>query len=225
MPDVTTSLNALLKRAASKSVDGIAKEGLKSLKSVLDSSGFASSPYLKNYEVFAHVTGGKVTFEIKLNADAVKPADVTAEKDMKQQQETQNNLNEIKDIASRKYGLTERGTQKIYNDSRRNALKSTKSALKAQKSALKPTKSGTKVAEERLIGHEIAYHAPRSMDLTKDGKLAISFRRSIRQTASSDFHYPKGKFSGIPDKFMKNLQKVVMSKFQPHLVKIMKGKT
>lgn len=201
--DFATSLQAFMQRSSDSIIDVIAKDGLKTLKSVLDSSGFADSDQLKNYQVFAHVTGGSVLFEILLDADAVEPENEAAQKDMDDMAAKR----EIMD-AARSYGL-------LSNEPVR--LSKLHDARKPAQDARKPAKDARKKVSGRLIDHEILSHAPRSMSVNRSGKLSISFKRSLRQASNGSVHMPQGKFQGIPKEFISRLEKVLTTKFAPAL--------
>jgi len=70
MPAITTSLTTQLRRATEAVRDDIAKDGLIALKRVLDNAGFSESDYLKDYEVYSHIHGDGILFEILLKLDS-----------------------------------------------------------------------------------------------------------------------------------------------------------
>lgn len=194
--DIATTLTAAMDRAVDRVIDGIATDGLKALKSVLDSAGFPKSEYLKNYEVFAHVSGTEVTFEILLDVEAVEledEEDEEAGKAMKKQ------LEKIQRKASRTYRMTSRGVQRL-EDIRR------------------PVRDARKTAADRLAGHEMALYAPRSARITRTGKLAVALKRSIRTIKEKEeVRFPEGKFQGIIGKFMDEIKFVIAENFLPEL--------
>ena len=199
--DIATTLTATIDRAVERIVDGVASDGLKALKSVLDSAGFPKSEYLKNYEVFAHVSGTEVTFEILLDVEAVEPEDEITRKAMEEQKQQ---LEQIQQRASRTYRMTSRGVQRL-EDARRPA-----------RDARRPARDARKTASHRLAEHEIALHAPRSARITRTGKLAVALKRSIR-TAEKETKFPEGKFQGIIGKFVDEIGSVIADRFLPEL--------
>ncbi|KKK63744.1 hypothetical protein LCGC14_2991200, partial [marine sediment metagenome] len=108
--DIATTLAVTMDRAVERIVDGVASDGLKVLKSVLDSAGFPKSEYLKNYEVFAHVSGTDITFEILLDVEAVEPEDEMTRKAMEQQREE---LEQVQQRSSKTFRMTSRGVQRL----------------------------------------------------------------------------------------------------------------
>ena len=199
MDDIATTLTAALERAADRVVDGIAKDGLKILKSVLDSSGFSKSEYLKNYEVLAHVSGREVTFEILLDIEAVEPENEDTRKSMEEQ------LERVQEKASRTYRLTSRGVQRMGKDARTPA-----------RDARTPARDARTTAADRLVEHEIALHAPRSARITRTGKLAVALKRSVR-TVEGKTEFPEGDFQGIIGKFMDEIKSTIVDRFIPEL--------
>lgn len=196
--DLATTLNAVLDRAVDRIVDGVATDGLKALKSVLDSAGFSRSEYLKDYEVLAHVTGRDITFEILLNVEAVEPEDEAAREAMQQEVE------EAQQRASKTYRMTSRGVQRL-EDARRPS-----------RDARRPSRDARKTASDRTTEHKVALHAPRSARITRAGKLAVALKRSIR-TTERGVRFPEGEFQGIIGKFMDEIRSVIAERFLPEL--------
>jgi hypothetical protein len=196
--DIATTLTAAMNRAVDQVVDGIASDGLKVLKSVLDSSGFSKSEYLKNYEIFAHVSGQEVTFEILLDVEAVEPEDEITREAMNEQ------LERAQEKASRTYRMSSRGVQRV-EDARRPA-----------RDARRPARDARKTAQDRLIEHEIALRAPRSARITRTGKLAVALKRSVRSMKEKTV-FPEADFQGIIGKFMKEIESTIADRFIPEL--------
>ena len=195
--DIATTLKAVMDRAVVSIVDGVASDGLVALKSVLDSSGFPKSEYLKNYDVLAHVSGTEIVFEILLDVEAVEPEDEEARKAMEEQAE------QVEEKSSRTYRMTSRGVQRVQRDARR------------------PARDARKTAVDRLFEHEVALHAPRSARITRSGKLAVTLKRSIR-TVKEETVFPEGKFQGIIGKFMDEIKSVISDRFLPELSDIVR---
>jgi len=197
--DIATTLTAALDRAVGNIVDGVASDGLKALKSVLDSAGFRKSEYLKDDEVLAHVSETEVTFEILRDVEAVEPEDEETRKAMEKQAER------LEEQSSRTYRMTSRGVQRVQRDARRPA-----------RDARRPARDARKTAADRLFEHEIALRAPRSARVTRSGKLAVTLQRSIR-TVKEETRFPEGDFQGIIGKFMDEIKSVISDRFLPEL--------
>jgi hypothetical protein len=202
--DIATTLKAAMDRAVVSIVDGVASDGLVALKSVLDSSGFPKSEYLKNYDVLAHVSGTEIVFEILLDVEAVEPEDEEARKAMEEQAE------QVEEKSSRTYRMTSRGVQRVQRDARRPV-----------RDARRPARDARKTAVDRLFEHEVALHAPRSARITRSGKLAVTLKRSIR-TVKEETVFPEGKFQGIIGKFMDEIKSVISDRFLPELSDIVR---
>ena len=225
MTDITTSLTAQLQRAVEAVADTIAKDGLMALKRVLDGAGFAKSPYLKDYQTYAHVTADGIVFEILLNLEAV---DI----DKKVLQEAAQKATEAFENASeRTYQVISRGgfnRVARMKDNRRsipNALnrpKRTKSNLK-QWGDQGYVRNRFKDSGQRKTDHKLALSAPRDMNINREGRLSVSFQRQTKTTKSGEIHFPQGKFQGLVKKFMDELKQVVLSSFIPELEKIMRN--
>lgn len=216
--DIATSLAAQLQRAVSSVSDSIAKEGLLALKRVLDASGFQKSRYLKNYEVFSHVNGGVVSFEILLDLEST---DIDPKK---LKQAADQALEAQEDAARRTYVILQRGGNTRVARMR-NVLRPARHANVPVKSALRPMKhaaqSTYKDSSQRLMEHKVAASAPRGMNLNREGKLSIQFEKQTRTTSSGDLHYPQGHFQGIVKDFMDALNKIIVDKFTPELEHIL----
>lgn len=204
MAEITTTVHAFLKRAVDAVIDDIATDGLHVLRNVLHASGFDQSEYLKNYELYAHVGGGNITFEIVLDIEAVLPEDEATELAMEQQKEA---VQEAAEEAEKTYHLSLR-TQSVrrLKDMRRPA-----------KDRRKPAKDVRKTARDRLVEHELARFAPRSASVTRSGQLSVALRRSVRVTKKKEVVFPQAKFDGIVQKFLDEIDKVVLANFIPQL--------
>jgi hypothetical protein len=214
MADITTTLNAALQRAVNNVADNIAKEGIQAFKNTLDESGLSDSPELKDYEVQAHVSGDEVTFELIVNSESVIPVDDNARQALEGMQQQ---IQILKAIASRTYGMSKRGgVQRLIGrrDGRRDARTPTKEATK-------PTKSTLKTSSDRAVDHEAMAKSPRSMSVEAN-KLIISFRRSTKQTMKDKFVMPRKEFEGIPDVFLQKLKTIIAKRLNPELDKILK---
>lgn len=209
--DVTTSLTAYLDRLVSEMVDAIAKDGLVLLKRVLDSSGFAKSPYLKDYEVYAHVIGDVVAFEILLDVEAVVAED-QATRDAMEASAEDGDESEAK--ASSTYAMGPNGPQRIVGKT--NALRDARSPAR---DARRPARDARKVARDRLIEKEIANITPRSARVDRDGRLSIALRRTARSDGEGVV-MPQGEFQGIIGVFLREISSLISAKFAPGLSEI-----
>ncbi len=195
--DIATTLAVTMDRAVERIVDGVASDGLKVLKSVLDSAGFPKSEYLKNYEVFAHVSGTDITFEILLDVEAIEPEDEITRRAMEDQME------QVQQKSSKTFRMTSRGVQRL-------------ESVRPARDARRPARDARKTAGHRLMEHEIALRAPRSARITRTGKLAVALKRSLR-TTEKEVKFPEGKFQGIIGKFIDEIGSVIADRFLPEL--------
>lgn len=221
MDNFTTSLAAIMSRAVEQAIDSVARDGLVVLRDLLEQEGFSRSEFLKDYEVFAHVSGGTIMFEIVLDFEALEPGDAEAKAAL--EEETQQALAE----ASATYGLSLRTPRRLIGqrDARRPASD-------ARRDARRPARDARKTSRDRLFGHEVANHAPRRVVIpkgigaprdaavTSEGKLSVVFQRSVRATETG-FQMPQGKFDGIVGKFLDRLKSVIADKFTPALAEIL----
>jgi len=210
--DIATPLYTALKRITSGVTDAIAKEGLRALKRVIDAAKFPESEYLKDYDIYAHVMGNEIEFEIVLNIEAVEPADEITKKAMEEEKVTKEE--ELRRDLAKTYGWNIRGPRRL-----RSAKKSLRDARTPLRDARTRTKDARKTSYHRLMEHEMALRNPRSAEVTPEGKLSISLRRTVRET-EKEVRLPQGKYQGVIDKFMKNLNKVIAENFAVELQKI-----
>lgn len=216
MDDFTTSLTAAMNRAMESVLDEIAKDGLVVLKDLLTREGFTKSEFLRDFDVYAHVLDGEITFEIVLSVDSVVPGDDEAKKAMQQQ------ASAALDDAARTYGLSLRSPRRVIGqrDARRPAAD-------GRRDARRPARDVRKTSKDRLVGHEVSNRAPRNVVIPKggaprsatvnsEGKLSVVFQRSLRESGSS-LRLSKNKFDGIIGRFVDRLQDVIVEKFAPEL--------
>jgi hypothetical protein len=208
MIDIATSLTAAMNRAIDSIVDDVAQDGLEALKIVLDSSGFSKSEYLKNYQIFAHVIGRIITFEIILDIEAILPEDLVTT------QALQNQTQSIQDVA-KTYGMSISGPQRLIgmSDARRDARQPARDARQ-------PARDARKNSRDRLIAKEVANIRPRSARISKSGRLSVALRRSVRENESTVI-FPEGVFQGILGKFLTDLKQVIVNTFAPKLAQIL----
>lgn len=208
MVDIATTLHTAMRRAAKTVLHDIAKEGVVALKRVLDIAGFARSEYLEDYEVYSHIVGDSVIFEILVDFDAVQAEDDFTREALEKQQE------ELKNV-ERTYGVKSNKAYTRVRDARSPA----KDARKPARDARKPAKDARVGAKERLLGHEIALHMPRSARITRQGKLSVTLRRSMRET-EEEIRMPQGHFEGIMKTVMDKLSSIIFQNFLPELQEI-----
>lgn len=205
MSNIATTLYTAMRRASSVVLHDIAKTGVVALKRVLDRSGFPKSEYLKNYEVYSHVVDDSVLFEILVDLDAVQIEDELTKKALQEQSETVND-------ASTTYGVKSGRAYAFMKDKRKPA----RDARKPAKDARKPARDARTNSRDRLVDHEIALHAPRSARITRQGKLSVLLKRSMRET-ESEVRLPQGDFEGIMKDIMDKLSDVLYQYFIPEL--------
>lgn len=214
MTDYATQLGTELQRIADSLVDEIAKDGLEALKRTLDQYGFADSPHLRNYDVLAHVDDGEILFEILVDVEAldVREADVREMLESARPAMVSN--------AARTYGMGMRGVERVSGN--KSATRGSRDARQPPMDARRPTRNARKGSGDRLLEHEMASHAPRSLQVTREGKLSVMLRRSLREM-DTGVHYPQGMYEGLLKTFMDKLVKVVQDKFVPALQDIVEA--
>lgn len=198
MVDFTTSIYAAVNRAVDGIMDEIASEGLVALNQLLIGSGFLKSEYLKSYEVSAEVQGHEVTFGIHVVTDAVE----LSEADQKKQEELDKEIHKVKT----KHKIIKKAIRQF-------------KLIKGQASRVYDNRT---TSADRLAAHEVALRTPRGMRVTPAGKLFVTLRRSIKETDTRRFIYPKRGGEGIMKDFMKELNAIIKDKFVPEINKIMK---
>lgn len=215
--DYTTVLTTALDRIVGNIIDGIAQDGLRALRSVLDDAGFGQYEGLKNYEVFAHVIGNdQVVFEIQVDFESM---DDTTKKTLASRDQ-----DEYIRKASRMYAFSGvGGMQRRVAGGTRDARRPAHDALRPARDARRPMQKGardvTKGSQERLAEHTFANRAPRGMHINNQGKLSIIFQKMIQNTTHG-VQYPTGDFQGIMRKFMDKLNRVIAKQFVPQLNKV-----
>jgi hypothetical protein len=209
--DYSTSLAALARQAMDSVIDAIAKDGLVALKRVLDESGFAQSDELDGYSVAAHVLDGDVVeFEILVPVDAVERTPEVDEELLKAAKAAQKAAeDQVRRAMARSYTLDQGRPVRLGSYDARKPVNHIHDARKRAKDARLTSKG-------RLLRHDLALHAPRSMSLNREGKVSLRFNRSVRET-SRGFEYPKRGFDGIMEKLTAKIQEVVSKNFVPEL--------
>jgi hypothetical protein len=205
MVDITTTLHTAMKRAAAQVLHDIARTGVVALDKILNQVGFAKSQYLKNYEVLGHVISDSVLFEIVLDFDAIEAADEATRLAMEEEQEALQS-------AAATYGVKSGRAYTRVRDARKPA----KDKRTPARDARKPAKDARVSSSDRLLGHEIALHAPRSARITRQGKLSVILKRSIRET-ENEVKFPQGDFEGVMKDVMDKLNDIIIQSFYPKL--------
>lgn len=210
MTDYSTSLAAMARQAMDSVIDSIATDGLVALKRILDESGFAQSDELNGYSVAAHVLDDVIEFEILVPVDAVEKTPEVEEEIRKAAEDAQKAAeDQIRKAMARTYTLDQGRPVRL---GARDARKQVNHVHDARKHA----KDARLTSKGRLLRHEIALHAPRSMSINRAGKLSMRFQRAVRET-SRGFEYPKRGFDGIMEKLTAKIREVVAKSFVPEL--------
>jgi hypothetical protein len=213
-----------LEEASDALLDLVAKEGLRALKRCLDSSGFADSPYLKDYEIYSELSDGEVSFVIELDETAL-----TDESRRKMRKETGSTFKKnARDVEGRGEAKEFRRVYMMDPKGRPERISGSRDARKPRKDARRFTKDArtkavdrdkvrhTRNAGERYVDHEFKATAPRSMEVEEDGKLRISMQREIRNT-NKKVIFPKGMYQGIIDNFLEELASMMSEQFAKEL--------
>lgn len=211
--NIATSFHTLLDRALEQVIDQIAIDGVKALQAVLDEAGFSESPYLKNYEVYAHVIGEEITFEILLDMDSVE-----YKKDIEEKQEEakEKQRKKLEDLAARTYGLTRQSRKVTRIHGARNMRRPARDARRGAKDARKG-------AARRLLEHKMINKRPRSAHIDRQGKLVIEMERKLKET-ETQVHLPQGDFEGIIKDIVTKLKGIILKNFLPKLAETIKVK-
>lgn len=222
MSDIATTLHTELMRVVDKTVDAIAIDGVTVLRKILDEV-FRNSEKLKDYEVYSHVSGRDITFEILIPQEAFDMTDAkTADAVEQARQEAQDEEDRTPGVRTYGFSPTSRAGRLVgRRDARRDARSSYHDARRDARRPPKTLTSRAKTAQSRLIEHQIALHSPRSMKVNREGMLSLRMTREVEEKPDGSVQMPKGKFQGVIGKFMDNLQKVIAENFAPELAKLL----
>lgn len=211
--DYTTQLSALLNHAIDEVVESVAIEGLQALKHTLDSAGFGEFDTLKNYEVFSHVEGREITFEIKVEFESLdeKTKETLLSQSTSQDQKIRRTA---KTFAFSGIGGAVNSVSRMH-DARHVTHDARWKGHDARKT-VREVPDTRKGSGERLAGHGLAFHAPRGISIDKMGKLSVSLEKTVKET-DRGVTFPQGDFQGILGKFIDKLKMVVSDKFVPQL--------
>jgi len=223
LADIATSLETALGRVITGVADDVAQLGLKALRDSLDAAGFRKMENLKDYEVFSHVSGDTILFEIVLDVEGVE---ALPEDKLEQAGQNAEILeSEIDNLVFRTYGLTKGGDVARISrmkDGRRPVTDARRPARDARRPA-RDARKGAGGALEREAAHKVAKSAPRSLAgmkgirVTKEGKLSLSFQRSVTAGPNGEAKFPSTQFEGVLQDFMDKLKKVITDVFVPEL--------
>lgn len=212
--DITTSLTAMLDRLVDDIVDEIAKEGLALLKKILDEAGFQKSPYLKDYEVYAHVMGDVIIFEILLDVDSVVPEDELTRNAIK---EAAAAAQAAEADADKTYAIGPNGPQRLVG--KHNARRDARTPARDVR---RPARDARRTSRDRLILKEVANISPRSAKVDRDGRLSVALKRTAK-VVDEEVVMPQNEFQGIIGKFIGEISSLVSGKFAPGLASIIGG--
>jgi len=214
---ISTTLNTLLNRVVEDSIDAIAKEGLELLKSVLDSSGFSKSQYLKNYQLYAHVSGSTITYEVLVSLESLD------EESQKEVLSEENKEEDTKPRRSYAYMIGNVGRMYQLDDSRRDARKPARDARSNKTSALKSALDVRRTSNMRDVLHQIRSVSPRSIRVQRSGKISVRLKNYV-QEKKSEIVIPTKKYDGVVSEFVNRLSLTVSKSFAPQLVSIISRK-
>jgi len=213
MDDIATSLHTALERAVHNLIDVIAKEGLEALKRTIDRAKFSQSEYLKDHEIYAHVMGDSIEFEIVLSLDAIVPEDDETRKEIEKQLQEEED-EQLERQMARTYGWSTRGPRRI-----RDARKPATDARTPLRDARQRVPDARTTARHRDFKRTVALRTPRSAQVTPEGKLSVALRRTVKET-DTEIRLPQGQFQGVIDQFMKELKSLIADEFAQELTKI-----
>ncbi len=208
--DIATTMDAAISRSMDAVRDNIAVDGVTALKRVLDGAGFPQSDHLKDYEVFAHVNGDTVSFEILLSVEAFDMDDA-ATKAALEEAELKAEADEAEAEADEAFGTRTYGMQP--DNVRPGRLVGMRDVRSSAKSAF--TSSG-----DRKEAHEAVRLAPRAMRVDRRGKLSLRMTRSVEPDGDG-FRMPKGQFQGVMGEFVEGLRSAVLDNFAPEFERIL----
>ena len=214
MPDdISTTLHAALQQAMGGLMDKIATDGLSALKQTLDDAGVSEK--LRQCEVFSHVAGDTVIFEIVVDSDKVVATDP---KTMAAIREEASKLRQdMMKRVTKSFEMSQEGPRRVVRDARKSAIdarNSTRDARNSTRDARHPALSASKPATSKTIEN------PHGMDLTSDGKLSLTLERST-VTNKSGTKFPKKAFQGIMGDFMDRLNGAIGNNFSDALETIL----
>jgi hypothetical protein len=217
MSNLETGIAALAQRAVDSVIEEIAKDGVKVLRQVLEDEGFSHNEYLKDYEVFAHVSpNNEIWYEIVCDMEAL---DDESKEDL--EEESDNQIPE----GSKTFGYSDLGriSQLVStHDGRRDARKPTRDATHDARREPKHLRSTYKTGEIRSMEHKIIAHSPRNLRLNpKTSKVSLRIKSMVQNRLEDQMYiYRHKKFEGAIERFINKLTKVIAEDFAAELQKI-----
>jgi hypothetical protein len=211
--DVSTTLHTALSRAMGSLMDRIAVDGLSALKKTLDEAGVPER--LKQYEIYSHVAGDSILFEIVVDSSRVIATD---RKTMEAIRSEMSNMREqMMKRVMKSFEIGPEGPRRVVrdariaqNDVRMRPMDARRGARDARRQILDARR---KLEDKRIEGIH-------GMDLTPDGKLSVTIERSA-SAGKLGFKYPKGAFQGIMGDFINRLQDAISNNFSEKLESIL----
>lgn len=221
--DFATSLTTALERAMDLILEDIAKDGLKILVSLLEEAGFSKSPYLQDYQVYSHIRGDEIWYEIVLDIQSLDMTDDQVQKLTDQSDQTPDEAEPdatftIPTPAARVYA----GARRILGIPKkvRDARKAPNKYHDARVPATDARRDARKNATDRRIDRDVRVPAPRKFRVNPDGKLIIALKKEIEQRENDEIRLPSDDFEGILGKFLDQLTTLIADKFTPELERI-----
>jgi hypothetical protein len=210
MSDIESIINKIIKRRIESSIDSIAKKCLVALRNILDQAGFREFENLKNYEVYVHVSGESMAFEILVDFESFDDKSKKLIEDLESK-------NELIEKSARSYGFIVNGIHRI--EGMKDARKPAMDARRPARDARRPARDARENSNDRSIKKEIARIAPRSLKIDRSGKLSMAFQRSM-EISNDEFVYPEGDFQGLIKEFMNKVKLVVSTTFKSEIKRI-----
>ena len=234
-----SAMTSFIEDAAHSVVESIASDGLIALKSVLDSSGFADSKHLKDYEVFANVTTTSVEYEIVIKLESISESAKESLRTGEHSPKTRETpraayMARISAVSSAGEAKKLVKTYALTADGRPYRLEGVHDARKSAKDARKPTRDARTGSDRRartdakrgsgrrLVEHTMTAYSPRGLDVDSSGLLHVAFQREVRTTGKT-FVMPKGSYQGIVKKFVDKIRDLVENDFSTKFEEIVKG--
>jgi hypothetical protein len=220
-----SSIYALMQRSVDRITESIAKEGVDVLVQVLEREGFTKSPYLKDFQVFAHVTGGEICFDLELNIDAFDDDTVTQLRESNEDSEPEEDATkESKTFGRNKFNNV--GRLLSYRDSRVDARKRSSNSLTPKALPAKTIRTPVvETSENRKLKHSLAAHAPRSALISSQTqKVSLRLKTMVNNReddTKSEFVYRNKQFEGVIGRFVDELSVKVSEVFSEELSELM----
>jgi hypothetical protein len=197
-------------------VENLAVQGLRVLKKTLDEAGVPES--LKQYEVYSHVSGNSVIFEIIVDADKVMATDPRTMAAIST--ESSKLRKQMMAKVSKSFEMGSEGPRRVVRDARTGTADARSRASDSRKPALDARRrmgTGGSAAMDQIEN-------PRGMELTPSGKLSVTLERS---TVSGKFglKLPKDSFQGIMGEFMTRIEKVLSNRFVEEMSSILASRS